>query len=149
MEIKEDIVYSHIKPIKVDESSVESIVDQISENLREPNKELISEIITALGVDRAMQYYNKTRIIEQQGGLYCKDGSRRRKPGGVFFHLIYHDTTVSECIKQIFSNEARKKYKLKKIEIKERRRKYNQELKERLIKEGLLIMSNGQLKNNE
>ncbi|CAH1401689.1 unnamed protein product [Nezara viridula] len=149
MEKKGDMICIHIKPINVEEeNSVENIVNQISENLREPNKELISEIISALGIVRTMQYYNKTRIIEQQGGLCCKDGSRRRKPGGVFFHLIYHDTSVSESIKQIFSNEARKKYKMKKIEIKERRRKHNEELKERLIKEGLLMISNGQQKNN-
>lgn len=149
MEKKGDTVCFHIKPINEDNNSVENIVDQISENLREPNKELIGEIITALGVVRTMQYYNKTRMIEQQGGLYCKDGSRRRKPGGVFFHLIFHDTSVSETIKQIFNNEARKKYKLKKIEIRERRIKHNQELKQRLIKEGLLMISNIQQKNNE
>lgn len=43
MEKKGDTVSFQIKPINVDDNGVENIVDQISENLREPNKELISE----------------------------------------------------------------------------------------------------------
>jgi hypothetical protein len=48
----------------------------------------IGQVLEALGEERTKALLEQTLSIEQQGGLMVPDGSRRRSPGGVFFHLV-------------------------------------------------------------
>ena len=49
----------------------------------------IQRIVWALGRTAARRLLKQTLQIEQDGGMMLRDGSRRRTPGGVFFHLAY------------------------------------------------------------
>jgi hypothetical protein len=49
----------------------------------------IQRIVWALGPTAAQSMLEQTLQIEQNGGMMLRDGSRRRTPGGVFFHLVY------------------------------------------------------------
>lgn len=49
----------------------------------------IQRIVWALGRTAARKLLEQTLQIEQDGGMMLRDGSRRRTPGGIFFHLAY------------------------------------------------------------
>jgi hypothetical protein len=49
----------------------------------------IWRIIRALGRTQAIALLKETERIEADGGMMTLDGSRRRTPGGVYFHLAY------------------------------------------------------------
>ena len=48
----------------------------------------IRRIVQRLGPEAALAFLQEAQQIEAQGGLILPDGSRRRTPGGVFFHLV-------------------------------------------------------------
>lgn len=67
------------------------VADQIAAQLGEratPPVLQIRRIVKVLGVERAQTFAREALAIEAQGGLLVPDGSRRRTPGGVFFHLV-------------------------------------------------------------
>lgn len=124
-----------------DNLTVETVAEQISKNLNEPNKDLIYKIVKVIGIEHALKFYDETRHIEQSGGICCKDGSRRKKPGGVFFYLIRHDESIIDNnVKKIFAEESQEKNKQRKNQIKERRKKRTEELRARIIANGLLSL---------
>lgn len=49
----------------------------------------IQRIVWALGRTAARNVLEQTLQIEENGGMMLRDGSRRRTPGGIFFHLAY------------------------------------------------------------
>jgi hypothetical protein len=49
----------------------------------------LKHITWVLGVVQAWALLLDTLEIEERGGLLVKNGSRRRTPAGVFFHLVY------------------------------------------------------------
>jgi len=55
----------------------------------------VGRVVGRLGTDRARAFLTRTQEIEAAGGLMLHDGSRRRTPGGVFFHLVRADDTLS------------------------------------------------------
>ncbi len=55
----------------------------------------VGRVVGRLGADRARAFLTRTQEIEAAGGLMLPDGSRRRTPGGVFFHLVRADDTLS------------------------------------------------------
>lgn len=65
-----------------------SIADQLQEH-DEAVRRQIQTIVYALGRTQARALLQETLNIEDQGGLMLPDQSRRRTPGGVFFHLVY------------------------------------------------------------
>ncbi len=65
-----------------------SIADQLGET-EEGARKQIGSIVWTLGRAQACQLLEKTLQIEEQGGMMLPNGSRRRTPGGVFFHLAY------------------------------------------------------------
>lgn len=70
---------------------IRRVADQIAAQLGErttPPVLQIRRIVKVLGVERAQTFAREALAIEAQGGLLVPDGSRRRTPGGVFFHLV-------------------------------------------------------------
>lgn len=64
------------------------IADQLGETI-ESARHQITTIVRALGRTQARALLEETLRIEEQGGMMLPDGSRRRTPGGIFFHLAY------------------------------------------------------------
>jgi hypothetical protein len=63
------------------------LVDEITAQLREPNRRLIRRIVIVVGVERAQALLHQTLAIEAAGGQQTRDGTRRKTPGGVFISL--------------------------------------------------------------
>jgi len=57
----------------------------------------VGRVVGRLGADRARAVLTRTQEIEAAGGLLLPDGSRRRTPGGVFFHLVRADDTLNRA----------------------------------------------------
>jgi len=55
----------------------------------------VGRVVGRLGADRARAFLTQTGEIEAAGGLLLPDGSRRRTPGGVFFHLVRADDALT------------------------------------------------------
>jgi len=87
------------------------VTTTIVEHLGETEPAPISQIrraVKVLGTDQALTLLNETLSIETQGGLMLPDQSRRRTPGGVFFHLIR--TTIPKKVRgRIFLPPQQKK----------------------------------------
>lgn len=70
---------------------IRRVANQIAAQLGEratPPVLQIRRIVKVLGVERAHAFAREALAIEAHGGLLVPDGSRRRTPGGVFFHLV-------------------------------------------------------------
>jgi len=63
-------------------------VDQLAAVLQEPNVELLRQVLAVLGPAHTAQLLAQTLDVEAAGGLLVTNGTRRRTPGGVFFHLV-------------------------------------------------------------
>lgn len=66
----------------------DNLIAEIAGALSEPNVELIAQIVTVIGADRAREFLRQALDVEAGAGLTTKDGGRRRTPGGVFFYLV-------------------------------------------------------------
>jgi hypothetical protein len=67
------------------------LMDEIAEQLGETEEEpraTILRVVERLGAQAALALLQEAQAIEAGGGLWLGDGSRRRTPGGVFFHLV-------------------------------------------------------------
>ncbi len=64
------------------------IADQLGETEEWPRRNIVL-IVRALGRTQSRQLLEQTLQIESNGGMMLPDNSRRRTPGGVFFHLAY------------------------------------------------------------
>ena len=62
-------------------------VDKLADVLHEPNIPLLRQVLRVLGVDRTAGLLVETLQCEATGGMLTQDGTRRRTPGGTFFHL--------------------------------------------------------------
>ncbi len=70
----------------------------------------VGRVVGRLGADRARTLLARTQEIEAAGGLMLPDGSRRRTPGGVFFHLVRADDTLTrEDRAYIFPSQSGRK----------------------------------------
>ncbi len=74
--------------------ATQEIAAQLGETERGPLGQ-VGRVVGRLGVDRARAFLTRTQEIEAAGGLMLPDGSRRRTPGGVFFHLVRADDTLT------------------------------------------------------
>ncbi|XP_013884872.1 phosphorylated adapter RNA export protein [Austrofundulus limnaeus] len=100
----------------------EKVTDEIAYRLQEPKKELIERVIKVVGKKTAIELLGETATLEENGGMYTMDGSRRRTPGGVFLSLLKNAPGISKTqIKKIFFEEQQKDYKSKKAAQKRRR----------------------------
>jgi hypothetical protein len=64
------------------------IAERLGETEQGP-RDQIWRIIRALGRTQTVALLEETLRIEAAGGMLLADGSRRRTPGGVFFHLAF------------------------------------------------------------
>jgi len=74
--------------------ATQEIATQLGETEHGPLGQ-VGRVVGRLGADRARAFLTRTQEIEAAGGLMLPDCSRRRTPGGVFFHLVRADDTLS------------------------------------------------------
>lgn len=100
----------------------EKVADEIAHRLREPKKDLIERVVAVIGTKKAIELLGETATLEESGGVYTLDGSRRRTPGGVFLNLLKNTPSVSKNkLKKIFLEENQRDVKSKKAAQKRRR----------------------------
>ncbi|KAM3859257.1 phosphorylated adapter RNA export protein [Diretmus argenteus] len=100
----------------------ERVVDEIAHRLQEPKKELIERVVAAIGKKKAIELLGETATLEENGGVYTLDGSRRRTPGGVYLNLLKNTPSITKAqVRQIFYDETQKDQKSKKAAQKRRR----------------------------
>ncbi|XP_051973960.1 phosphorylated adapter RNA export protein-like isoform X2 [Xyrauchen texanus] len=97
------------------------VINEIAHRLMEPKKDLIERVVRVIGVKKAIELLSETATIEQNGGLYTVDGSRRRTPGGVYLNLLKNTTNISNR-QEIFYEETQKEYGHKNAAKKRRKR---------------------------
>jgi len=68
-------------------AAIDEIAAQFGETEDEP-KRLIKRALRTLGEERVRAFVAQALEVEAAGGLLLPDGSRRRTPGGVLFHLM-------------------------------------------------------------
>lgn len=100
----------------------EKVVDEIVYRLQEPKNDLIERVVRILGKKKAIELLGETATLEESGGVYTMDGSRRRTPGGVYLNLLKNTPSISRAqIRQVFFDEDQKETKSKKAAQKRRR----------------------------
>ncbi|XP_023808271.1 phosphorylated adapter RNA export protein [Oryzias latipes] len=100
----------------------DSVVDEIAYRLQEPKKDLIERVVKVVGKKKAIELLGETATLEESGGVYTMDGSRRRTPGGVYLNLLKNTPSISKSqIRKIFFEEQQKDHKSKKAAQKRRR----------------------------
>ncbi|XP_077400701.1 phosphorylated adapter RNA export protein [Vanacampus margaritifer] len=100
----------------------DKVVDEIAYRLQEPKKDLIERVVRVVGSKKAIELLGETATLEENGGVYTMDGSRRRTPGGVYLNLLKNMPSVSRAqIREIFFDESLKEQKSKKAAQKRRR----------------------------
>ncbi|XP_010352079.2 phosphorylated adapter RNA export protein [Rhinopithecus roxellana] len=114
-----------------EEDSQEKVADEISFRLQEPKKDLIARVVRIIGNKKAIELLMETAEVEQNGGLFIMNGSRRRTPGGVFLNLLKNTPSISEeQIKDIFYIENQKEYENKKAARKRRTQVLGKKMKQ-------------------
>ncbi|KAI5629287.1 phosphorylated adapter RNA export protein [Silurus asotus] len=105
----------------------DKVIDEIAHRLMEPKRDLIERVVKVIGTKKAIELLSETATIEQSGGLYTMDHSRRRTPGGVYLNLLKNTPSISlDQVKEIFFEENQKEYTSKKANKKaaKQRQKY-------------------------
>ncbi|XP_010887935.2 phosphorylated adapter RNA export protein [Esox lucius] len=98
------------------------VIEEIAHRLQEPKKELIERVVKVIGKKKAIELLQETATLEETGGVYTMDGSRRRTPGGVYLNLLKNTPSITSAhLKEIFYDETQKDYKSKKSAQKRRR----------------------------
>ncbi|XP_051019213.1 phosphorylated adapter RNA export protein [Acomys russatus] len=114
-----------------EDDSQEKVADEIAFRLQEPKKDLIARVVRIIGNKKAIELLMETAEVEQNGGLFIMNGSRRRTPGGVFLNLLKNTPSISEeQIKEIFYVENQKEYENKKAARKRRTQLLGKKMKQ-------------------
>lgn len=66
----------------------ETIVEVLSTGLREEKRSKLERAVGRLGTMICLKAYHKTMLIQEDGGRFVADGSRKKTAGGVFFDLL-------------------------------------------------------------
>ncbi|KAI1905140.1 hypothetical protein AGOR_G00013070 [Albula goreensis] len=107
------------------------VTDEIVHRLREPKKDLVERVVRIIGKRKAIELLAETATIEQNGGIYTMDGSRRRTPGGVYLNLLKNTPSITgEQVKEIFHEENQKETSNKKAAKKRRRHELCKKMKQ-------------------
>ncbi|XP_039998651.1 phosphorylated adapter RNA export protein [Xiphias gladius] len=109
----------------------DKVADEIAHRLQEPKKDLIERVVQVVGKKKAIELLGETATLEESGGVYTMDGSRRRTPGGVYLNLLKSTPSITKAqIRQIFLEEQHKEYKSKKAAQKRRRHMVAKKMKQ-------------------
>ncbi|XP_043471522.1 phosphorylated adapter RNA export protein [Leptopilina heterotoma] len=115
------------------ESSDADVAADIAAKLSEHKDVLIRRIVDILGKEKAIDFFQKTKKIEEEGGMLIMNGSRRRTAGGVYLYLVKHDDHLpQEQIREIFYVDKKEIAIQKKQQDASERRRHTQELMRRL-----------------
>ncbi len=85
-----------------DENDVNTVAWEIARQLSETNKQALLQLrrtVRLMGEATARDILRETLEVEAQGGLQTNDGTRRRTPGGVYFHLLKQRVGQKEFFK--------------------------------------------------
>jgi len=74
--------------------ATQEIAAQLGETERGPLGQ-VGRVVGRLGAERGRAFLARTQEIEAAGGVMLPDSSRRRTPGGVFFHLVRTDDNLT------------------------------------------------------
>ncbi|KAL0129825.1 hypothetical protein PUN28_001819 [Cardiocondyla obscurior] len=85
------------------DSAADDIGTDIALKLEEKKVLLIRRVVDILGKEKAIDLFQKTKEIEEDGGMLIMNGSRRRTAGGIYFWLIKNNKHIpQEKIREIF-----------------------------------------------
>ncbi|XP_074554437.1 phosphorylated adapter RNA export protein [Halichoeres trimaculatus] len=105
-----------------EDDSEDKVADEIAYRLQEPKKDLIVRVVDVIGKKKAIELLGETATLEESGGVYTMDGSRRRTPGGVYLNLLKNTPSISKAqIRKVFFEEQQQECKSKKAAQKRRR----------------------------
>lgn len=92
---------------------------------------LIGRVVDIIGKEKAIDFFQKTKEIEENGGMLIMNGSRRRTAGGVYFWLVKNDKHIpQEKIREIFYYDQKEtSEQRKKASINDRRQKTQELMK--------------------
>ncbi|XP_029019676.1 phosphorylated adapter RNA export protein [Betta splendens] len=114
-----------------EEDPEDKVADEIAYRLREPKADLIERVVKVVGAKKAIELLGETATLEESGGVYTMDGSRRRTPGGVYLNLLKNTPSISKSqIRKIFFEEQQKDCKSKKAAQKRRRQVLAKKMKQ-------------------
>lgn len=109
----------------------DKVVDEIAHRLQEPKVDLIQRVVHVVGKKKAIELLGETATLEENGGVYTMDGSRRRTPGGVYLNLLKNTPSITKAqIRKIFFDEQQKDCKNKKSAQKRRRQVVAKKMKQ-------------------
>lgn len=121
--------HEDLKPLEIDAletselNSFEEVAQDIATKLSEPNYDLVLRIVIIIGKEKAIEFYNKTKEIEKDGGMLIANRSRRRTSGGVFILLVRTDKDISKSQKNEIFEETKLQNQTKKSYTKKKQRK--------------------------
>ncbi|KAJ8670118.1 hypothetical protein QAD02_001377 [Eretmocerus hayati] len=116
-----------------EDSTDEEVATDIANKLSEQKDALIRRVVDILGRGKAIEFFNKTKEIEAEGGMLIMNGSRRRTAGGVYLYLVKNcDDVPQPKIREIFYQDRREITEQRKMIELSRRRQKTQELKKLL-----------------
>lgn len=82
-----------------------------------------------LGKEQAINFFQKTKKIEEEGGMLIMNGSRRRTPGGIYLFLVKHDDHIPQPkIREIFYQDKQETTDRRKMIESSHRKQKTQEL---------------------
>ena len=94
---------------------------------------VVEKIVDIIGKAKAIEFYEKTKKIEEDGGMLIINGSRRRTPGGVYLFLVKNDRHIPRAdIREIFMQDKRDHVDQRKKATAAFRRDKTQDLRRRL-----------------
>lgn len=69
---------------------------------------ILGRVVDIIGKEKAIEFYEKTKRIEEDGGMMIMNGSRRRTPGGVYLFLVKNDRHIPRSdIREIFAQDQK------------------------------------------
>ncbi|XP_015585194.1 phosphorylated adapter RNA export protein [Cephus cinctus] len=111
------------------ESTDSEVAIDITAKLNENKDLLIRRVVDIIGKEKAIDFFQKTKKIEEDGGMLIMNGSRRRTAGGVYLWLVKNDEHIpQEKIREIFYMDKKEHAELQKKADACARRQKTQEL---------------------
>ncbi|KAK2574978.1 hypothetical protein KPH14_008741 [Odynerus spinipes] len=111
------------------DSTDEDVATDIASKLCEKKDLLIRRVVDIIGKEKAIDFFQKTKKIEEDGGILIMNGSRRRTAGGVYLWLVKNDEHIpQEKIREIFYIDKKEHVEQKKKIQADEKRKKTQEL---------------------